>query len=85
MSFFASIYSDNLLSARAKSVYMYLCDRSDNERKCWPGIKRISLDLHMSRSTVKRAIADLERHGYLHRAPRYRDNGSRSSNLYTLK
>lgn len=64
---------------------MYLCDRSDKECRCWPGVMRIALDLQMSRSTVKRAISDLERHGYLCREPRYRDNGSRSSNMYTLR
>ena len=37
-----------------------------------------------SRSTVKRALTDLEQHGYLAKLPRYRPNGSNTSNLYTL-
>lgn len=84
MSYFSSIYADNLLPSRAKAVYMYLRDRSDKERKCWPGINSIAADLNLSRSTVKRALNDLERHGYIKRLPRHRANGSRSSNLYVL-
>lgn len=84
MSYFSSIYADNLLPSRAKAVYMYLRDRSDKERKCWPGINTIAADLNFSRSTVKRALNDLERHGYIKRLPRHRANGSRSSNLYVL-
>lgn len=84
MSYFSTIYSDNNLPSRAKSVYMYLRDRSDTERKCWPGINTIAADLSLSRSTVKRALRDLEKHGYIQRLPRHRANGSRSSNLYVL-
>ena len=47
------------------AVYMYLRDRSDAEGKCWPGIKTIASDMKLSRSTVKRALHDLEQHGYL--------------------
>lgn len=52
---------------------------------CWPGINTIAADLSLSRSTVKRALADLEKHGYLERESRYRDNGSHTSNLYRIK
>ena len=52
---------------------------------CWPGINTIAADLSLSRSTVKRALADLEKHGYLERKSRYRDNGSHTSNLYRVK
>lgn len=84
MSYFSSIYADNLLPSRAKTVYMYLRDRSDKERKCWPGINTIAADLNLSRSTVKRALHDLKEHRYIQRLPRYRESGSRSSNLYVL-
>ena len=35
--------------------------------------------------TVKRALHDLEQHGYLKKASRHRPNGSSTSNLYTVK
>ena len=69
MSYFGTIYADTELPSRAKAVYMYLRDRSDAEGKCWPGIKTIASDMKLSRSTVKRALHDLEQHGYLKRLP----------------
>ena len=85
MSYFGTIYADTELPSRARAVYMYLRDRSDAEGKCWPGIKTIASDMKLSRSTVKRALADLERHGYLNKLPRYRPNGSSTSNLYSIQ
>ena len=76
MSYFGTIYADTELPSRARAVYMYLRDRADSAGSCWPGIKTIAKDLNLSRSTVKRALADLERRGYLQRILRYRDNGS---------
>ena len=58
---------------------------SASKGECWPGIKSIANDLGLSRSTVKRAVKDLEKHGYLEKEPRYRDNGSLTSNLYRIK
>lgn len=84
MSYFDTIYADRNLPHRAKTVYMYLRSMSASKGECWPGIKTIAADLHLSRSTVKRALNDLERHGYIQRTPRYRENGSSSSNLYML-
>ena len=83
MSYFRTIYIDNL-PHRAKTVYMYLRDRANEKRSCWPGINRIASDLQMSRSTVKRALGDLIQNEYIEKELRYRGNGSYSSNLYTI-
>ena len=85
MSYFGTIYADTELPSRARAVYMYLRDRSDAEGKCWPGIKTIASDMKLSRSTVKRALADLEKAGYLKKLHRYRENGSSTSNLYSIQ
>jgi DNA-binding transcriptional MocR family regulator len=85
LSYFGTVYSDTELPHRAKAVYMYLRDHSDVQGSCWPGIQTIATDLKLSRSTVKRALKDLARHGYLVQEPRYRPNGSNTSNLYTLR
>ena len=69
MSYFDTIYADTFLPHRAIPVYMYLKDRSGSTGSCWPGIKTIAKDLNLSRSTVKRALADLEQHGYLASCP----------------
>ena len=85
MSYFGTIYADTELPSRARAVYMYLRDRSDAEGKCWPGIKTIASDMKLSRSTVKRALADLEHRGYLKKLPRYRPNGRSTSKLYSVQ
>ncbi|AMJ41491.1 helix-turn-helix domain-containing protein [Anaerotignum propionicum] len=84
MSLFGNLYQEELPS-RAKSVYMYLKDRSNADDQCWPSIKTIAKDTSMSVSTVKRAIEDLVRYGLLTKQFRYRENGSHTSNLYLLK
>jgi GntR family transcriptional regulator len=56
----------------------------DKERKTWPGINTIARDLLVSRSTVKRAVRDLEKAGLIRKEPHYRENGSATSNRYYL-
>ena len=53
MSYYGSLYQNEELSHRAKTVYMYLHDRSDAAGTCWPGVKRIASDLKLSRRTVQ--------------------------------
>lgn len=84
MGYFTSLYSSKL-SHRARAVYMYLFDRSDKQGKCYPAIGTIAKELKLSRSTVKRALADLEKSGYLSKEQRWRENGGKSSNMYYLK
>ena len=52
MSYFGSIYADQDLSHRARTVYMYLKDRSDAGNTCWPSVRRIAEDLKLSRRTA---------------------------------
>ena len=83
MAYFNAVYQSDL-SHRARAVYMYLKDRSDAEGQCWPAIKTIGAELGLSRSTVKRALDDLCKAGLLQKDPRWRENGSYTSNLYRL-
>lgn len=83
MGYFSSIYAAGL-PHRAVAVYMYLQDRADKESKCWPSIATIARELDLSRSTVKRAMKDLEQAGHLEREARRRDNGANSSNMHYL-
>lgn len=72
------------LPHRAKLVYLYLHDRADKDGKAWPGLNTVTADLSLSRSTVKRAIRDLEQAGLLKKEPHYRENGGATSNRYYL-
>lgn len=84
MGYFDSIYAADL-PHRAVTVYMYLKNRSNADGTCWPAVRTISRDLHLSRATVQRALRDLEQSGWLEKEPRWRENGSSSSNLYHIR
>lgn len=73
------------ISSRCVNVYLYLYQRANKEGSCFPSINTICRDLKLSRSTIKRALSDLVKQGFLIRNDRYRENGGRSSNLYILK
>ena len=77
------IYLDDIPS-RAIMVWQYLCNRENKEHQCWPSINRMARELHLSRSTVKRALHDLTEAGRITAEPRHRLNGSDTSRLYTL-
>lgn len=83
MGYFSSLYSSEL-PHRARAVYMYLHDRANKDGKCYPAVGTIVKELKLSRSTVKRAITDLEKSGRLRKEQRWRENGGKSSNLYYL-
>ena len=67
--------------AAEKSAIFLILPEEDQTKNFMAGL----MIQNLSRSTVKRALADLEQHGYLSKLPRYRPNGSNTSNLYTLK
>ena len=83
MGYFSKVYQSDL-SHRARVVYMYLRDHADSGGTCWPGIRTISTELSLSRSTVKRALDDLCKAGLISKESRWRENGSLTSNLYKL-
>ncbi|MFR9088063.1 MAG: helix-turn-helix domain-containing protein [Oscillospiraceae bacterium] len=83
MPYFTKLYQTDL-PHRAKLVYIYLHDRMDSEKKAWPGLGTIAKDLSLSRSTVKRAVKDLEQAGLIRKEPHFRENGSATSNRYYL-
>ena len=84
MPIFLKLYRDDL-PHRAIAVFMYLYDRANKDMQCYPSIATIAYELNLSDSTVKRAIADLNKAGYLTKEHRFRHKGAKSSNLYTLK
>lgn len=84
MSRFEKLYRAEL-SHRAISVYIYLRDRANGNGECWPAIPTIARELKLSQSTVRRALQDLRKAGFLETQQRYRDNGGKSSLCYRLK
>ena len=84
MGYFDSIYAAGL-PHRAVTVYMYLKSRANKNGYCWPGIRTVGKDLKLSRSTVQRALRELEKSGWIIKEPRQRENGSSTSNGYFVK
>ena len=76
---------DSTLKSRALSVLLYLIDRSNKELTCFPAIPTMAEQLHISVSTVKRALHELTEAGYIKKEFRFREkNRGQTSNLYTL-
>jgi DNA-binding transcriptional MocR family regulator len=78
------LYNDERVLARAKAVYLYLADRQGAAEETWPGINTMARELSMSRSTVIRAIADLERLGYIQKEAAFRPNKAQTANRYKV-
>lgn len=77
-------YASNLKS-RALSILIYLIDRSNADLTCFPAIPTMAVQLHISVSTVKRALKELVDAGFLQKDSRFRENNrGQTSNLYTL-
>ena len=77
-------YQSNLKS-RALQVLLYLIDRANKEQICFPAVPTIGRELHISISTVKRAMRELVEAGYVTKESRFRErNRGQTSNLYTL-
>ena len=78
------IYQSELPN-RAIAVYLYLRGRANKEGVCWPAIPTMARELKMSESTIRRALRDLVREGFLVIEERQRESGADSSNRYKLR
>ena len=73
------------LKSRALSILIYLIDRSNKELTCFPAIPTMAEQLHISTSTVKRALHELVDAGFIQKDSRFRESSrGQTSNLYTL-
>ena len=84
MGRFDKIYKMEL-PHRAVAVYCYLYERANENGECWPAIPTIAEEIKLSRSTVKRAIADLKKAGFVETEQRYRTKGGKSSLMFLIK
>ncbi|MGJ3501782.1 hypothetical protein PsalN5692_03765 (plasmid) [Piscirickettsia salmonis] len=66
-------------------VLLKLADNSDEiSHQSFPSIPSIAKQCKISERTVQRTLEKLKEKGLISLIPRYRDNGSRSSNIYQL-
>lgn len=72
------------LTSHAVRLYGVLMRFAGESRHCWPGLVTLAGKIGSSRSTVQRAIKELEAVGALTVSPRYSEHGDRTSNDYHL-
>ena len=76
------LITDKNISTAEYRILCYLLMRARNQDICYPSLNTISADTDISVSTVKRAIPELVKKGYLKKRNRKKINGSATSNLY---
>lgn len=78
------VYKSNLPS-RAKQVMFYLINRANGQGTCFPSIKTTASDCGVCTRTIQRTMKVLLEYGFIKKDSRFREKGSQTSNLYTLK
>lgn len=73
------------LSPTLKLLLMALADIADDDGVCWPGIALLAKKCCVSDRTVQRLLVLLQGGGLLVVEPRFRSDGSRTSNRYLLQ
>lgn len=73
------------LSRRATALLRILADRADGKGRCFPSQETLAEDTGGSVSTVYRALTELEQAGWITREKRWRRDGSRCSDLITIR
>ena len=67
-----------------KFVLLAIANYSDENAKAWPSLGRLAKDTAFDRSTISRALKKLDDLGHISREPRFREDGSRSSDIIIL-
>ena len=74
------------LGLKPKELTVYCCllmHRNKNTDNCFPSRRLIAYECCIDKKTVDSALKKLESRGLIKKLCRYRENGSRTSNLYT--
>lgn len=71
-------------SSAAKFILILLANKADENFSCYPSIRTLMAESNAGRSTVLRALRDLETRGLISRRPQFHDSGARRSTRYYL-
>ena len=77
--------SDYRLKPRDYAVYCCLVKHSDKNGVCFPSRRLIAEECCIDKKTVDAAIRSLEKAGLVKKKKRRRQDGSNTSNAYTVK
>jgi len=72
------------LKPTVKFVLMALADVCDDEGYCWPSVPTLANKTCLDDRSVQRILKKLKADGWVQVQPRYRNNGSATSNGYRL-
>lgn len=72
-------------SPTMKAVLMAVADYADEKGRAWPSQVRLAEDTELSERAVRNALSELVERGFVSRQSRHRPDGSRSSDIITLK
>lgn len=78
------LYNNQLDTCQQKLIYIYLGKFADAKQQCFPSIKKLSEAAKIGISKVKSTINELREKGMINKENRWRKDGGKSSNLYTL-
>jgi DNA-binding MarR family transcriptional regulator len=76
------VFGDDDLTSTQKLVYYCLCRFQGEHEDCFPSHKTIAKQCKIAVSSVKLALASLERKGYISKTPQKRPDGGNSTNRY---
>jgi DNA-binding transcriptional MocR family regulator len=71
-------------SLPAKFILILLANKADENFSCYPSIRTLMAEAGAGRSTVLRALKDLETRGFISRRPQFHDSGARRATRYYL-
>jgi Helix-turn-helix domain len=74
----------DLGSSTTKFILILLANKADENFSCYPSIRTLMAESDAGRSTVLRALRDLEERGFISRRPQFHDSGARRSTRYFL-
>ena len=69
-------------SSAAKFILILLANKADENFSCYPSTRTLMAESNAGRSTVLRALRDLETRGFISRRPQFHDSGARRSTRY---
>ena len=74
----------DIRSPTTKFVLHLLANKADEEFSCYPSIRTLMAESGAGRSTVMRALQELQAEGFITRRPQFHDSGAQRSTRYYL-
>lgn len=81
----AAAFAATGFTSSERHVLLELCNRSDKSGRLFPSHLKIATATGLSRATVIRALKVLEAAGWVHKARRRRKDGTRTTDLITVR